>query len=63
MSTCLEKHFLVAPVTEPRCKSEWNVYLAQIGLTWYDFWTGKALSKGGQTIKTGAPLDKIPLVC
>jgi alpha-D-xyloside xylohydrolase len=52
------KAFLVAPVTEPDVK-EWNVYLpAQT--TWYDFWTGKQFS-GGQTIKTAAPLDKIPL--
>ena len=52
------KAFLVSPVTEPEVK-EWNVYLpAQT--TWYDFWTGKRFN-GGQTIKTAAPLDKIPL--
>ncbi|MGA9295032.1 MAG: DUF5110 domain-containing protein, partial [Ignavibacteriaceae bacterium] len=27
---------------------------------WYNFWTGENV-KGGQTIKTEAPLDKIPL--
>jgi alpha-D-xyloside xylohydrolase len=52
------KALLVAPVTEPDVK-EWNVYLPEPA-TWYDFWTGKRF-KGGQTIKTAAPLDKIPL--
>ncbi len=52
------KALLVAPVTEPNVK-EWNVYLPQKA-TWYDFWTGKRFN-GGQTIKTSAPLDKIPL--
>jgi alpha-D-xyloside xylohydrolase len=52
------KALLVAPVTEPDIK-EWDVYLpAQT--TWYDFWTGKRFN-GGQTIKTSAPPDKIPL--
>jgi alpha-D-xyloside xylohydrolase len=52
------KAFLVAPVTEPDIK-EWDVYLPK-STTWYDFWTGKRF-EGGQTIKTSAPLDKIPL--
>lgn len=52
------KALLVAPVTEPNVK-EWNVYLPEPA-TWYDFWTGKRFN-GGQTIKTAAPLDKIPL--
>ena len=52
------KAFLVAPITEAGV-SEWNVYLPKT-VNWYDFWTGKAY-KGGQTIKTDAPLDKIPL--
>jgi alpha-D-xyloside xylohydrolase len=29
--------------------------------TWYDFWTGKTY-KGGETIKSDAPIDKIPLM-
>ncbi len=52
------KAFLVAPVTEGGV-NEWNVYLPK-STNWYDFWTGKLYS-GGQTIKTDAPLDKIPL--
>jgi alpha-D-xyloside xylohydrolase len=52
------KSFLVAPITEPSI-SEWNVYLPKSSV-WYDFWTGKRFD-GGQTIKTAAPLDKIPL--
>jgi alpha-D-xyloside xylohydrolase len=52
------KAFLVAPVTEPNVK-EWNVYLPEPA-SWYDFWTGKRFN-GGHTIKTAAPLDKIPL--
>jgi alpha-D-xyloside xylohydrolase len=52
------KALLVAPVTEPNV-SEWNVYLPK-SATWYDFWTGTSF-KGGQTIKTHAPLDKIPI--
>ena len=52
------KSFLVAPVTEGGV-TEWNVYLPK-STNWYDFWTGKPY-RGGQTIKTDAPLDKIPL--
>ena len=52
------KAFLVNPVTEPNVK-EWNVYLPKSGV-WYDFWTGKNY-KGGQTIKTAATLDIVPL--
>jgi alpha-D-xyloside xylohydrolase len=52
------KSILVAPVTEPGI-NEWNVYLPK-SAAWYDFWTGKNYD-GGQTIKTAAPLDKIPL--
>jgi alpha-D-xyloside xylohydrolase len=63
------KAILVAPVTEPKV-NERNVYLP--GLTpalpqgkgeklgWYNFWTGQRFD-GGETIKTEAPLDKIPL--
>ncbi len=52
------KAMLVAPVTEPKV-NEWDVYLPK-SIEWYDFWTGK-LVDGGQTVKTEAPLDKIPL--
>jgi alpha-D-xyloside xylohydrolase len=52
------KSFLVAPITEPGV-TEWNVYLPK-STGWYDFWTGKYFT-GGQTIKTDAPQDKIPL--
>jgi alpha-D-xyloside xylohydrolase len=52
------KALLVAPVTEPNV-NEWNVYLPKLE-DWYDFWTGKRFDSG-QTIKTEATLDKIPL--
>lgn len=52
------KSILVAPVTEPGA-TEWNVYLPN-SVDWYDFWTGMRF-KGGQSIKTKAPIDKIPL--
>jgi alpha-D-xyloside xylohydrolase len=50
--------FLVVPVTMSDV-SEWQVYLPQ-SASWYNFWTGQQI-KGGQTINTAAPLDKIPL--
>jgi len=52
------KALLVAPITEPNI-TEWNVYLPKSS-AWFDFWTGKHFN-GGQTVKTDAPLDKIPL--
>jgi len=52
------KSILVAPITEAGT-SDWNVYLPK-SASWFDFWTGKQFD-GGQTIKTAAPLDKIPL--
>jgi len=52
------KSVLVAPVTETNV-SEWNVYLPK-SAGWFNFWTGKHFN-GGQSIKTDAPLDKIPL--
>jgi alpha-D-xyloside xylohydrolase len=52
------KAFLVAPITKAGV-TQWGVYLPK-ATDWYDFWTGKRF-KGGQTIKTAAPLDKIPL--
>jgi alpha-D-xyloside xylohydrolase len=50
--------FLVAPITEA-IATQRDVYLPK-STNWYDFWTGKRI-KGGQSIKTKAPLDKIPL--
>ena len=52
------KSVLVAPVTEANV-SEWTVYLPK-SAGWFEFWTGKHFN-GGQSIKTDAPLDKIPL--
>jgi len=52
------KSLLTAPITEPDV-TQWNVYLPK-SAGWYDFWTGKRFN-GGQTVKTDAPLDKIPL--
>ena len=52
------KAILVAPITKPNV-SEWDVYLPK-SAQWYNFWTGK-LFEGGQTIKTAAPLNTIPL--
>lgn len=52
------KSFLVAPITEGGTTQR-DVYLPK-STDWYDFWTGK-LIKGGQTVNTDAPLNKIPL--
>jgi alpha-D-xyloside xylohydrolase len=52
------KALLVAPITEPGI-NELKVYLPKT-VDWYDFWTGKQI-KGGGTIITDAPLQKIPL--
>ena len=52
------KSVLVAPVTEANV-SEWNVYLPK-SAGWFNFWTGKHFN-GGQSIKTNAPIDEIPL--
>jgi len=52
------KSLLIAPITEADV-TQWNVYLPKAA-GWYNFWTGKRFN-GGQTIKTDAPLDKIPL--
>jgi alpha-D-xyloside xylohydrolase len=52
------KSVLTAPVTEPDV-TQWDVYLSK-STEWYDFWKGERFY-GGQTIKTDAPLDKIPL--
>ena len=37
-----------------------GMFTCQDQAYWYDFWTGKRFD-GGLTIKTAAPLDKIPL--
>ncbi len=52
------KSILVAPVVEPGANVN-EVYLPETS-NWYDFWTGRQI-KGGQTIKTDTPLDKIAL--
>ena len=52
------KAILVAPITKPNV-SEWDVYLPK-SAQWYNFWTGQ-IFEGGQTIKTAAPLNTIPL--
>lgn len=52
------KALLVAPVTDAGI-TEANVYLPKAA-SWYDFWTGKKFT-GGQSIKTPAPPDRIPL--
>jgi len=52
------KAFLVAPVTEAGAIKR-DVYLPK-STDWYNFWTGKRFN-GGQSIKSDAPLDKIPL--
>jgi alpha-D-xyloside xylohydrolase len=52
------KSLLVAPITEAGAR-EWEVYLPK-SVRWFDFWTG-AMYEGGQSIKTAAPLGKIPI--
>lgn len=49
---------LVAPVTQYKAKT-WPVYLPQ-GSDWYNFWTNEYV-KGGQTVTTDTPVDKVPL--
>jgi alpha-D-xyloside xylohydrolase len=48
---------LVNPVTEPQATSR-RLYLPEA--SWYDFWTGQLL-KGGQSIESSAPIERIPL--
>lgn len=50
---------LVAPVLAPAV-GQWDVYLPENEAGWYNFWTGKKTT-GGQTVKTAAPIDQIPL--
>jgi alpha-D-xyloside xylohydrolase len=55
--------FLVAPITKYKERSR-DVYLPQAPgsqpTTWYDFWSGKAVSAGMQTA-VPAPYDQIPI--
>ena len=50
--------FLVAPVTQYKART-WDVYLPN-GSNWYNFWSNE-FHKGGQTVKTDAAIDKVPL--
>ncbi len=52
------KNILVAPVTEAGV-TDWNVYLPKAA-AWYDYWTGKRYT-GGQTVKSPAPQNQIPV--
>ncbi len=51
--------FLVAPVYTYGARSR-EVYFPK-GATWYDFYTGKVVSDGGQTLKMNAPYEQLPL--
>ena len=51
--------FLVAPVYEYNARSR-EVYFPK-GSLWYDFYTGKEVSEGGETKVADAPYDRMPL--
>ncbi len=53
------KDLLVAPVVESGVDRS-EVYLPNTVGGWYDFWTEQHL-KGGKSIETDSPIDKIPL--
>lgn len=53
------KELLVAPVLAPGVQ-DWDVYLPNDQQGWVNFWTGQKL-QGGQTVKTSAKLDELPL--
>jgi alpha-D-xyloside xylohydrolase len=53
------KDLLVAPVVESGVERS-EVYLPNTVGGWYDFWTEQHL-KGGKSIETDSPIDKIPL--
>jgi alpha-D-xyloside xylohydrolase len=53
------REFLVAPVLAPGVQS-WDVYLPNCQHGWVNFWTGQTF-QGGQTVKTAARLDELPL--
>lgn len=50
---------LINPVTEPNVTSR-KVVLPS-GSDWYDFWSGQRV-RGGQSVDTEAPLDKMPIL-
>jgi alpha-D-xyloside xylohydrolase len=50
-------NLLVAPVTEPAATTR-HLYLP--GTSWYNFWTGEAVS-GGRTTDAQSPIERIPL--
>ncbi len=52
------KAILVAPITGPNITQR-SVYLPKQS-NWFNFWSGESFN-GGQSVKTEAPLDKIPL--
>ncbi|MDE7347594.1 MAG: DUF5110 domain-containing protein [Muribaculaceae bacterium] len=51
--------FLVAPVYEYGARQR-EVYFPK-GAIWYDFYTGKTVSDGGETKVAAAPYDRMPL--
>lgn len=51
--------FLVAPIYEYNARSR-EVYFPK-GSIWYDFYTGKVVSDGGETKVAAAPYDRMPL--
>lgn len=51
--------FLVAPVYEFNARSR-EVYFPK-GAVWYDFYTGKVVSDGGETKVAAAPYERMPL--
>ena len=53
------KNLLIAPIVSPGVQA-WSVYLPQTDAGWYEFWTEKHLSGGGNT-EADASLDQIPL--
>lgn len=50
---------MVCPVTSYNTRSL-DVYFPA-GAKWYDFYTGKAVSEGGEKLNVAAPYDKMPL--
>ncbi|MDE6267978.1 MAG: DUF5110 domain-containing protein [Muribaculaceae bacterium] len=50
---------LVAPVTSYGARQR-QVYLPA-GAEWYDFYTGRLISRGGETITADAPYERMPL--
>ena len=53
------RELLVAPVLAPGVQ-DWDVYLPKDQHGWINFWTGQKVH-GGQTVKTSAKLDELPL--